>query len=1285
VASKFRTFYIDKNQQGILTEATTALVQEIGLEGGFLTSLEAVNFGGGILQLNVVYQTQYPRTLLAMHPPPGSIIEAGIDVEHAALLFSDDIDPGSYGTGSFAFDGTGLDTTEFHTSADNVVNVRLPATRTVSSLHTVDVDASKLVYASSESLQHSDILGFNLHTQTSAHLGQAIPYTAKLGKLGEVEVQGIRIDKTNIPSERITQYLEELGVSSERLIAISAADIEPSLVYVVFAYYRTLEPYLVQTFPYNNSVFLYASQDGDLTLTFIFLEELDAAYVAGTDGLFRLYTDFDTYVEITSDKVTVESDLKTVRVNVESRVTATDVYDFRITGLISADGTVQTRQIIYSIQILGYAAGGGGAPTDAKYVVTEGHGSLSAEVLIAAPLIGDGSVTDAEFQRLDGVTSDIQPQFGAITANDWVTTARIADNAITNALMANDAVDSAEIAAGAVDLVHMSANSIDSPQYVDGSIDLAHMSADSVDSPQYVNASIDTAHIGNLQITTALIAADAITAAKIADDAIDSDMYVDGSIDTAHIAADQITSALIADNQIDSEHIAAGSLDTEHYAAGSVDATALGADCVTAAKIGDNVINSEHYAAASIDNEHLADNAVDSDELAADAVTTAHLGDDQVTYAKIQNVSATDKILGRDSAGEGVIEEISPASLLTMLGVEPGATADQSASEIKTLLEDGIDSVHYVDGSIDNVHLANIGIANNDLVEIDHASVADNDYAKFTAGGLEGRSYAEVKGDLGLSSSFSGLEDANPGSAPLNGAMLSWDTTPGEWISNVFRIDPNMAAGVGGEVLTYSLGNGWWEAAGEEFGSAGVDAVTDLPSNTQHDEEVFLTGEYNISVVQHFSKTGAISISGHAHMTGETLHLTGLRTALTVDGSGLFLEDVQMSGTLTVTGLATLTTPTLVTPTIASFANASHDHSNSAGGGAIDHADLSTIGAKTHATLETDITNLTTTGTNHASYISDLSGLMVGTTGLLTGHTGVTAHGVGFIAGTGETQDLHNKTLYHGVLGGALNANAQELTGVSRLGVGTTGETNSLVYIQGTAFATAPGANTDDKLTIEHNGNVKINLIGNAAQALVFSDATRDRANITYDHSTDAMTIKSAGTTSVGITAGKMIIQNGVAETPDADHVLTVKGNIVAYGGASTSASTRNGQCNVWVDQGFGHELHYHAIHGFAHGLYGRTADVHSMRFMAYAANETSQGNATSLGCVKPNGDWGFGTLTPTEVVHTTGKVRANDTFNHNGTDGITKAQFSFADSFGSTHTVTINGGLITQWDILGE
>lgn len=57
-----------------------------------------------------------------------------------------------------------------------------------------------------------------------------------------------------------------------------------------------------------------------------------------------------------------------------------------------------------------------------------------------------------------------------------------------------------------------------------------------------------------------------------------------------------------------------------------------------------------------------------------------------------------------------------------------------------------------------------IGIADDNLVEMDDADATDNDYAKFTANGLEGRSYVEVKTDLSLNN-VDNTSDATKNSA----------------------------------------------------------------------------------------------------------------------------------------------------------------------------------------------------------------------------------------------------------------------------------------------------------------------------------------------------------------------------------------------------------------------------------------------------------------------------------------------------------------------------------------
>ena len=61
------------------------------------------------------------------------------------------------------------------------------------------------------------------------------------------------------------------------------------------------------------------------------------------------------------------------------------------------------------------------------------------------------------------------------------------------------------------------------------------------------------------------------------------------------------------------------------------------------------------------------------------------IDNDAVTYAKIQNVSATDRLLGRDSSGAGIIEEIAPSAVRTMLGLASSATTDTTnASNISS-------------------------------------------------------------------------------------------------------------------------------------------------------------------------------------------------------------------------------------------------------------------------------------------------------------------------------------------------------------------------------------------------------------------------------------------------------------------------------------------------------------------------------------------------------------------------------------------------------------------------
>ena len=269
---------------------------------------------------------------------------------------------------------------------------------------------------------------------------------------------------------------------------------------------------------------------------------------------------------------------------------------------------------------------------------------------------------------------------GALTGNaDTVTNATLTTaltvNTGTLTLTANNANDSVlTIGSGAVGI--SGSNTGDQ-----SASDVLTLIEDGVDSIHYVDGSIDTAHIANDQITADLMA----------DNSVDSDMYVDGSIDTAHIANDQITADLMADNSIDSDMYVDGSIDTAHIADSQV----------TYAKMQDTGTANRVLGAASAGTigevqvvvGMMANDSIDSDQYVDGSIDTAHIRDDQVTYAKIQNVSATNVVLGRDSANAGVIEEISASNLKTMLGLTNAVVAGTAADWTSAGAQTGITSL----------------------------------------------------------------------------------------------------------------------------------------------------------------------------------------------------------------------------------------------------------------------------------------------------------------------------------------------------------------------------------------------------------------------------------------------------------------------------------------------------------------------------------------------------------------------------------------------------------------
>ena len=127
---------------------------------------------------------------------------------------------------------------------------------------------------------------------------------------------------------------------------------------------------------------------------------------------------------------------------------------------------------------------------------------------------------------------------------------------------------------------------------------------------------------------------------------------------------------------------------------------------------------------------------------------TLRIKDDGVTYAKIQNVTTTNRILGRDSAGAGVIEEISPANVKTMLDLNNVPNSDHTAAGYSTVTQLNASSSALqtnIDAKQDTL---TFGISNTNVLRA-NSNVIDDDFLRVAGTKIEGRSASEVLSDIG--------------------------------------------------------------------------------------------------------------------------------------------------------------------------------------------------------------------------------------------------------------------------------------------------------------------------------------------------------------------------------------------------------------------------------------------------------------------------------------------------------------------------------------------------------
>jgi len=176
-------------------------------------------------------------------------------------------------------------------------------------------------------------------------------------------------------------------------------------------------------------------------------------------------------------------------------------------------------------------------------------------------------------------------------------------------------------------------------------------------------------------------------------------------------------------------------------------------------------ITAKNLVAAGVD---LIDNGeidlAKLDQTSTTKLGTGALADDAVTYAKIQNVSATDKLLGRSTAGAGDVEEIDCTAAGRAL------LDDADAAAQRTTL--GLGTIATQDST--SATLSGVTITSGDITGITDLAIADGGTGASTAVGARTNLGVEIGTDVqaydaGLAS-IAGLTTAADQSIYLTGA-----------------------------------------------------------------------------------------------------------------------------------------------------------------------------------------------------------------------------------------------------------------------------------------------------------------------------------------------------------------------------------------------------------------------------------------------------------------------------------------------------------------------------------
>jgi hypothetical protein len=382
----------------------------------------------------------------------------------------------------------------------------------------------------------------------------------------------------------------------------------------------------------------------------------------------------------------------------------------------------------------------------------------------ALPEVAAGAITTAKLAD-DAVTTIKITDANVTTAklaNDAVETAKIKDANVTTDKLADDAVTTIKITDANVTTNKLAANAVTSAKILDGTIVVGDLANDAVETAKIKDANVTPAKLEAGNNNTVLVTdgsgvvawLDATAFGAVADmttiegagTTASPFVVKDLGIVTAKLAPNAVTSAKILDGTILVDDLANDAVETAKIKDANVTTDKLADDAVTTIKITDANVTTNKLAANAVTSAKILDGTIVVGDLANDAVETAKIKDANVTPAKLE-AGNNNTVLVTDGSGVVAWLDATAFGAVADMTTIEGAGTTASPFVVKDLgivtaklAPNAVTSAKILDGTIlvgdlanDAVETAKIKNANVTNAKLDKANIPLSGFGAATA------------------------------------------------------------------------------------------------------------------------------------------------------------------------------------------------------------------------------------------------------------------------------------------------------------------------------------------------------------------------------------------------------------------------------------------------------------------------------------------------------------------------------------------------------------------------